>query len=151
MRDPQIALHLGVQFAADRFGDPSHDPVGLPVVVDVLDAAQDWVGAAHPHVRGPGTVRMLLVIAQVRQHTRPQLMEQVLVWVRRGVGGLEEPFALGAHHSGKERSLVREVVIHQRARNPGPFGDLVDADLVVRALAEHFGTKGQQFVAPIVG
>ena len=94
---------------------------------------------------------MLLVVAQVRQHTRPQLIEQVLVRVRQGVGGLEEPFALGAHDGGEERPLVREVVIHQRARNPGPLGDLVDADLVVRALAEHFCAQRQQFVAPIVG
>ena len=94
---------------------------------------------------------MRLLVVHIRQHPGPQLVEHAQFWIRNGVGGLEEPLALGAHHGGEERPLVGEVVVHQRARHPGPLGDLVDADLVVRALAEHFGAQLEQFVAPILG
>ena len=94
---------------------------------------------------------MRLLVVQICQHPRTQLVEHAQFWIGNGVGGLEEPLALGVNHGGEERPLVGEVVVHQRARHPGPLGDLVDANLVVRALAEHFGAEREQFVAPILG
>src|SRR6476619_5895732 len=94
---------------------------------------------------------MLLVVAQIRQHALAHLVEQALSRLRRGISGLEQPIALGAHHRSEERPFVREVVVHQRPRHPGTLGDLVDAHLVVRALAEHLGAQRQQFVTTIVG
>src|SRR4029077_9742264 len=149
--DPQVAFHLGVQLAADGLVDTRDDPVGLAVVIDVLDAPQDRVGGADADVGGPRTVRVLLVVAQVSQHTFAHLVEQARLRVGRGVGGLEESLALGTDDSGEERPLVGEVVIHQRPRHPGALGDLVDAHLVVRTLAEDFGAQCQQLVAAIVG
>ncbi len=54
-------------------------------------------------------------------------------------------------NSGEERPLVREVVIHQRARHPGTLGDLIDADLVIGSLPEHFCSQCQQLSTPILG
>ena len=68
--DAQVAFHLGVQLVADGVVDAGEDAVGLAVVVDVLDAAQHRIGAAHAHVGRPRAVRVLLVVAQVGQHAR---------------------------------------------------------------------------------
>ena len=94
---------------------------------------------------------MLLVVAHVRQHTLTYLVEQVFPRLWQGVGGLEESLTLGVHDSREERPLVREVVVHQRPRNAGTLGDLIDAYLVVRALAEDLRAQRQQLVAAVVG
>ena len=96
-------------------------------------------------------MRVLLVIVQIRQHTRAQLLEYRLAGHRRGVCRLEQPVALGLHHRGEERALVGEIVVHQRAGHARAFGDLVDPDLVVRAFAEHLGAQSQQLAPTILG
>ena len=96
-------------------------------------------------------MRMLLVVAQVGEHAVAQLVEQTLARLGRGVGGLEQSLALCAHHRREECPLVRKVVVHQRARDARPLGDLIDADVVVGSLPEHLGAQREKLVAPIVG
>ncbi len=94
---------------------------------------------------------MLLVVADVGHDAGPQPLEEGLALGDQGVGGLEQSLGLGPHHRGEERALVGKVVVHQRARDPpGALGDLVDADLVVRTLAEHLGAQCEQFAAPVL-
>ena len=55
---------------------------------DVLDAAQDRIGASHADVRRPGAMRMRLLVVHVRQHAGPQLVEHAQFRIRHGVAVL---------------------------------------------------------------
>ena len=53
--------------------------------------------------------------------------------------------------SAKNARLSGKIVVHQCPGDARPFGDLVDADLVVGTLAEHHGAQGEQLGAPVAG
>lgn len=137
--------------AAHDLADPGHDVFHLAVLGLVIDAQQNRIGASQAHVGGPGGLRVLLVVGHVGQHAEADLLEHRHSDGGLDAGGLVEPIRLVLDDRREERPFVREVVIHQRARNPGALRNLIDADLVVRSLAENFRPQGEQFSASILG
>ena len=95
-------------------------------------------------------MRVLLVVLHVGQHTAPYLLKEVLTGRDRRVRGFEKLVGLPFDDGGEERALVREIVVHQGARDAGTLRDLVDADLVVGPLTEDFRTQREQLGAAII-